>query len=308
MPAPNLAVQSSPPSSPGTTTKTVTARRKRKRKKRTQQHTHHGVYRNIVIPWISKTLAAPVEALKLRNQVYPALQRSEDPAAVVRATATSSFAGNEATLLRTAISLVLNTYFKRHYKTYFKSIFSSSAFKNQFLRSFGVSAFSSFTAAIFLYPLDTWRTRASVGLKTSFTLKDLYGGSATGPMISAIGSILYRTVFFLLWSASERAGQEQKNKKAQSATFTFAKLFILSSIAGLIVFPFDTARRLLMVKPGISLRRLVREEGSLRFLWGGVWQNFVRSLFEGLFLHGLERLLKIAQGQPDRRRHRGDSG
>lgn len=311
----------------------------------------------VLVPFLSKTIACPIEHVKLRNQLLVALK--ERHGRTVRATKANALSGNEANLLRLVAVQLLDRLCKRPYKQFFRTMFSDIRRRYNNLRStrqegvavegegreegdvwarrkggrgrrtrrrtrrdevgteatrkfwwhfaewFAVSASSSLTATLLLYPVDTFRTRAAVGLATNpLSFRQIYG-KGPGLVASVAGSIVYRTLFFLLYNWSRSNRREAKDGTAEgfhgnrdtyskegvaasilrffskAARWLLRNPFVLSSLAGVLVFPFDTVRRLKMLDPDLSIRDLTRRYGYSRVLWAGAWENFVRTAVEG---------------------------
>jgi len=249
---------------------------------------------------ISKTAVAPIERVKLLLQVQAA---SKQIAAdqqykgmvdcFVRIPREQGFLaywrGNLANVIRYFPTQALNFAFKDKYK----QIFLGGVDKNtQFWRFFAGNLASGgaagATSLCFVYPLDFARTRlgADVGKagKREFTglgdclvkifkadgITGLYRGFA----VSVQGIIIYRAAFFGLYDTA---------KGMTGKTNIFVSWMIaqcVTTVSGIISYPFDTVRRRLMMQSG-------RKGGEL--MYSGTldcWKKIAKNEGGGAFFKG----------------------
>jgi len=249
---------------------------------------------------ISKTAVAPIERVKLLLQVQAA---SKQIAAdqqykgmvdcFVRIPKEQGFLaywrGNLANVIRYFPTQALNFAFKDKYK----QVFLGGVDKNtQFWRFFAGNLASGgaagATSLCFVYPLDFARTRlgADVGKagKREFTglgdclvkifkadgITGLYRGFA----VSVQGIIIYRAAFFGLYDTA---------KGMTGKTNIFVSWMIaqcVTTVSGIISYPFDTVRRRLMMQSG-------RKGGEL--MYSGTldcWKKIAKNEGGGAFFKG----------------------
>ena len=115
------------------------------------------------------------------------------------------------------------------------------------------------TSLLFVYPLDFGRTRlaADVGAKKSreFTglfdcmkkiaISDGLKGLYRGFWLSTITIFFYRAIYFGIYDTGKEILFDDPKKTKFLESFVFAQLS--SSISGIIIYPFDTIRRRLMM-------------------------------------------------------------
>jgi len=249
---------------------------------------------------ISKTAVAPIERVKLLLQVQAA---SKQIAAdqqykgmvdcFVRIPKEQGFLaywrGNLANVIRYFPTQALNFAFKDKYK----QIFLGGVDKNtQFWRFFAGNLASGgaagATSLCFVYPLDFARTRlgADVGKsgKREFTglgdclvkifkadgITGLYRGFA----VSVQGIIIYRAAFFGLYDTA---------KGMTGKTNIFVSWMIaqcVTTVSGIISYPFDTVRRRLMMQSG-------RKGGELMYKGTlDCWKKIAKNEGGGAFFKG----------------------
>jgi len=249
---------------------------------------------------ISKTAVAPIERVKLLLQVQAA---SKQIAAdqqykgmvdcFVRIPKEQGFLaywrGNLANVIRYFPTQALNFAFKDKYK----QIFLGGVDKNtQFWRFFAGNLASGgaagATSLCFVYPLDFARTRlgADVGKagKREFTglgdclvkifKADGITGLYRGFSVSVQGIIIYRAAFFGLYDTA---------KGMTGKTNIFVSWMIaqcVTTVSGIISYPFDTVRRRLMMQSG-------RKGGEL--MYSGTldcWKKIAKNEGGGAFFKG----------------------
>jgi len=264
---------------------------------------------------ISKTAVAPIERVKLLLQVQAA---SKQIAAdqqykgmvdcFVRIPKEQGFAaywrGNLANVIRYFPTQALNFAFKDKYK----QIFLGGVDKNtQFWRFFAGNLASGgaagATSLCFVYPLDFARTRlgADVGKSGKREFKGLgdclvkifkadgITGLYRGFAVSVQGIIIYRAAFFGLYDTAK--GMTGKTNILVS--WMIAQC--VTTVSGIISYPFDTVRRRLMMQSGRKggevmytgtldcWKKIAKNEGSGAF-FKGAFSNVLRGTGGALVL------------------------
>jgi len=249
---------------------------------------------------ISKTAVAPIERVKLLLQVQAA---SKQIAAdqqykgmvdcFVRIPKEQGFAaywrGNLANVIRYFPTQALNFAFKDKYK----QIFLGGVDKNtQFWRFFAGNLASGgaagATSLCFVYPLDFARTRlgADVGKTGKREFKGLgdclvkifkadgITGLYRGFAVSVQGIIIYRAAFFGLYDTAK--GMTGKTNILVS--WMIAQC--VTTVSGIISYPFDTVRRRLMMQSG-------RKGGEVMYTGTlDCWKKIAKNEGGGAFFKG----------------------
>jgi len=264
---------------------------------------------------ISKTAVAPIERVKLLLQVQAA---SKQIAAdqqykgmvdcFVRIPKEQGFAaywrGNLANVIRYFPTQALNFAFKDKYK----QVFLGGVDKNtQFWRFFAGNLASGgaagATSLCFVYPLDFARTRlgADVGKSGKREFKGLgdclvkifkadgISGLYRGFAVSVQGIIIYRAAFFGLYDTAK--GMTGKTNILVS--WMIAQC--VTTVSGIISYPFDTVRRRLMMQSGRKggevmytgtldcWKKIAKNEGTNAF-FKGAFSNVLRGTGGALVL------------------------
>jgi len=249
---------------------------------------------------ISKTAVAPIERVKLLLQVQAA---SKQIAAdqqykgmvdcFVRIPKEQGFLaywrGNLANVIRYFPTQALNFAFKDKYKQLFLGgVDKNTQFWRFFAGNLASGGAAGATSLCFVYPLDFARTRlgADVGKtgKREFTglgdclvkifkadgITGLYRGFA----VSVQGIIIYRAAFFGLYDTA---------KGMTGKTNIFVSWMIaqcVTTVSGIISYPFDTVRRRLMMQSG-------RKGGELMYTGTlDCWKKIAKNEGGGAFFKG----------------------
>jgi len=252
---------------------------------------------------ISKTAVAPIERVKLllqvqatSKQIAKADQYKGMVDCFVRIPKEQGFAafwrGNLANVIRYFPTQALNFAFKDKYK----QVFLGGVDKNtQFWRFFAGNLASGgaagATSLCFVYPLDFARTRlaADVGkgsgnrefkgladCLTKIFKADGAGGLYRGFFVSVQGIIIYRAAFFGLYDTAK--GMTGKT----NLFISWAIAQCVTTVSGIISYPFDTVRRRLMMQSG-------RKGGDVMYkgtvdCWRKVYVNEgTNAFFKGAF-------------------------
>jgi len=264
---------------------------------------------------VSKTAVAPIERVKLLLQVQAVskqLSESQKYKGIVdcfvRIPKEQGFGafwrGNLANVIRYFPTQALNFAFKDKYKDMFLSGVDK---KTQFWRFFAGNLASGgaagATSLCFVYPLDFARTRLAAdvgkGDAREFTglgnclakvfksdgLKGLYQGFG----VSVQGIIIYRAAFFGLYDTA-------KGMTGKTNIFvSWAIAQCVTTVSGIVSYPFDTVRRRLMMQSGRKggdilytgtldcWRKIAAQEGGGAF-FKGAFSNVLRGTGGALVL------------------------
>jgi len=265
---------------------------------------------------ISKTAVAPIERVKLLLQVQAA---SKQIAAdqqykgmvdcFVRIPKEQGFTaywrGNFANVIRYFPTQALNFAFKDKYKQIFLGGVDK---KTQFWRFFAGNLASGgaagATSLCFVYPLDFARTRLGADVGKGAGQREFNGlgdclvkifkadgitGLYRGFAVSVQGIIIYRAAFFGLYDTA---------KGMTGKTNIFVSWMIaqcVTTVSGIISYPFDTVRRRLMMQSGRKggevmysgtldcWRKIAKNEGAGAF-FKGAFSNVLRGTGGALVL------------------------
>jgi len=262
---------------------------------------------------VSKTIVAPIERVKLLLQVQAVSKQLTEAQkykgiadCFIRIPKEQGFMafwrGNLANVIRYFPTQALNFAFKDKYK----QIFLAGVDKNKdFLKFFAGNLASGgaagATSLCFVYPLDFARTRLAAdvgkGDAREFTglgnclgkifkadgLKGLYRGFG----VSVQGIIIYRAAFFGLYDTA---------KGMIAPTNIFFSWMIaqcVTTVSGIVSYPFDTVRRRLMMQSGRKeilytgtldcWRKIAAQEGPAAFFKGAL-SNVIRGTGGALVL------------------------
>jgi solute carrier family 25 (adenine nucleotide translocator) protein 4/5/6/31 len=236
---------------------------------------------------VSKTIAAPIERVKLNLQNQDEMLKSgrlEKPyggivECFVRVSKEEGvgalWRGNMANVLRYFPTQALNFAFK----DYFKSLFGWKAEKDGYAKAFAGNIMSGGMAGAaslcVVYSLDYARTRlandnksAKKGGERQFNgLVDVYrktmatdgiAGLYRGFVISCVGIIVYRGLYFGLYDSIKpivlaMLPKDEKTGRPSDASTggaSFALAWLITTTAGLASYPIDTVRRRMMMTSG----------------------------------------------------------
>ncbi|KAJ2536240.1 ADP/ATP carrier protein [Coemansia sp. RSA 1935] len=258
---------------------------------------------------VPKTIDAPIERVKLLLQV----QASSDQIAVdkrykgimdafkripAEQGMGSFWRGNLSNVIRYFPTQALNFAFKDKYKAMFPAYNMKTDFWKFFGANMASGGLAGATSLMFVYPLDFARTRMAVDVGTgsqrqftglgqcisSIYKKDGMGGLYQGFGMSVAGIIVYRAVYFGGYDTLKQVVFGD-NKNPNFFAKWLAAQFV-TVVAGMIVYPFDTVRRRLMMQSGRAekqytgtfdcFRKLYAEAGMKTFFRGNLL-NIIRS-------------------------------
>ncbi|XP_012523085.1 ADP,ATP carrier protein-like [Monomorium pharaonis] len=258
---------------------------------------------------IAKTAVAPLERVKLllqvqhtSKQIRPELQYKGMIDAFVRIPQETGFfsfyRGNLANVVRYFPTQALNFAFKDKFKAFFLEGVPSEAFWRQFIGNLAAGGAAGATSLLFVYPLDLARTRlaADVGKGEGREFKgindcilkifksDGFLGLYRGFNVSVQGIIIYRATYFGFYDTMRGMLSDPKSTPLYM-NFIIAE--IVTTMAGIVSYPFDTVRRRMMMQSGrkkIDMMykntldcwiKITKNEGSTAF-FKGAFSNILR--------------------------------
>ncbi|XP_034255809.1 ADP,ATP carrier protein 1-like [Thrips palmi] len=277
---------------------------------------------------VSKTAVAPIERVKLLLQVQAAstqIAADKQYKGIVdcfvripkEQGALSFWRGNLANVIRYFPTQALNFAFKDIYK----QIFLGGVDKNtQFWRYFAGNLASGGAAGAsslcIVYPLDFARTRlaADIGkgpadrqfqgladcLKKTFKTDGL-SGMYRGFGVSVQGIIIYRAAYFGFFDTAKGM---LPNPKTTPFLVSWAIAQTVTTVAGIVSYPFDTVRRRMMMQAGRKKaevmytstldcwRKLYAQEGANAF-FKGAFSNVLRGTGGALVLVFYDEIKKL---------------
>lgn len=268
---------------------------------------------------ISKTAVAPIERVKLLLQVqHASKQIAKDQqykgmvdcfVRIPKEQGMLAFwRGNLANVIRYFPTQALNFAFKDKYKQIFLGGVDK---KTQFWRFFAGNLASGgaagATSLCFVYPLDFARTRLAADIGKSGADREFKGlgdclvkifkndglsGLYRGFGVSVQGIIIYRAAFFGLYDTAKGMLPDPKNTPL---VISWAIAQCVTTVSGIISYPFDTVRRRMMMQSGRKgadimytstidcWRKIAAQEGSGAF-FKGAFSNVLRGTGGALVL------------------------
>lgn len=265
---------------------------------------------------ISKTAVAPIERVKLLLQVQHVSKQIEESKrykgivdCFVRIPKeqgiTAFWRGNLANVIRYFPTQALNFAFKDKYKQIFLGgIDKKTQFGRWFLGNLASGGAAGATSLCFVYPLDFARTRlaADVGKAgnreftglgnclTKIFKTDGLLGLYRGFGVSVQGIIIYRAAYFGLFDSAKGMLPDPKNTPF---LISFAIAQCVTTVSGIVSYPFDTVRRRMMMQSGRSDKlykntldcwsKIAKNEGGKAF-FKGAFSNVLRGTGGALVL------------------------
>lgn len=266
---------------------------------------------------ISKTAVAPIERVKLLLQVqHVSKQIAVDQRykgivdAFVRIPKEQGFLafwrGNLANVIRYFPTQALNFAFKDKYKQVFLGgVDKNQQFMRYFLGNLASGGAAGATSLCFVYPLDFARTRLAAdvgkaGAEREFSglgncLSKIYKsdglvGLYRGFGVSVQGIIIYRAAYFGFFDTAKGMLPDPKNTPF---LVSWAIAQTVTTVAGIISYPFDTVRRRMMMQSGRSDKlykntidcwgKIYKTEGGNAF-FKGAFSNVLRGTGGALVL------------------------
>jgi len=266
---------------------------------------------------ISKTAVAPIERVKLLLQVQHASkqiavdQRYKGMVdCFVRIPKEQGFLafwrGNLANVIRYFPTQALNFAFKDKYKQVFLGgVDKHTQFMRYFLGNLASGGAAGATSLCFVYPLDFARTRLAADIGKAGAEREFSGlgnclskifksdglvGLYRGFGVSVQGIIIYRAAYFGFFDTAK--GMLPDPKKTPFVV-SWAIAQTVTTVAGIVSYPFDTVRRRMMMQSGRSDKmykntmdcwgKIYKTEGGNAF-FKGAFSNVLRGTGGALVL------------------------
>lgn len=254
---------------------------------------------------VSKTAVAPIERVKLLLQVqHISKQIAEDKRykgivdCFVRIPKeqgiTAFWRGNFANVIRYFPTQALNFAFKDKYKQVFLGgVDKHTQFWRYFMGNLASGGAAGATSLCFVYPLDFARTRlaADIGKAGQREFKGLgdclskifksdgIGGLYKGFSVSVQGIIIYRAAYFGFYDTARGMLPDPKNTPLY---ISWAIAQVVTTVAGIVSYPFDTVRRRMMMQSGRKATEVIYK--NTLHCWGTIAKTEGTSaFFKGAF-------------------------
>jgi len=230
---------------------------------------------------ISKTAVAPIERVKLLLQVqHISKQITEDQRykgmvdCFIRIPKEQGFLsywrGNFANVIRYFPTQALNFAFKDKYKQVFLGgVDKKTQFWRYFMGNLASGGAAGATSLCFVYPLDFARTRLAADVGKGANQREFTGlgnciakifktdgivGLYRGFGVSVQGIIIYRAAYFGFFDTAKGMLPDPKNTPF---LISWAIAQTVTTVAGIVSYPFDTVRRRMMMQSGRSKADIV---------------------------------------------------
>lgn len=259
---------------------------------------------------ISKTAVAPIERVKLLLQVqHASKQIAEDQRykgiidAFVRIPKeqglVSFWRGNLANVIRYFPTQALNFAFKDKFKQIFlNNVDKKTQFWRYFAGNLASGGAAGATSLCFVYPLDFARTRLAADIGKGPNERQFKGladcltkvfksdgliGLYRGFNVSVQGIIIYRAAYFGFFDTAKGMLPDPKNTPL---VISWMIAQTVTTISGIISYPFDTVRRRMMMQSGLAANermykntihcwvKIAQSEGSNAFFKGALSNVF----------------------------------
>ncbi|PNE09422.1 ADP,ATP carrier protein [Cryptotermes secundus] len=255
---------------------------------------------------ISKTAVAPIERVKLLLQVqHISKQITEDQRykgmidCFVRIPKEQGFLsywrGNLANVIRYFPTQALNFAFKDKYKQVFLGgVDKNTQFWRYFLGNLASGGAAGATSLCFVYPLDFARTRLAADVGKGANQREFTGlgnciakifkadgivGLYRGFGVSVQGIIIYRAAYFGFFDTAKGMLPDPKNTPF---LISWAIAQTVTTVAGIVSYPFDTVRRRMMMQSGRSKADIVYK--NTLHAWGVIYKvEGGAAFFKGAF-------------------------
>jgi len=277
---------------------------------------------------VSKTAVAPIERVKLLLQVQHASKQIEESKrykgiidAFVRIPKEQGliayWRGNLANVIRYFPTQALNFAFKDKYKQIFLGgVDKKTQFWRHFAGNLASGGAAGATSLCFVYPLDFARTRLGADVGKTGAERQFKGlgdclvkvfksdgliGLYRGFNVSVQGIIIYRAAYFGFFDTAKGMLPDPKNTPIY-ISWMIAQT--VTTVSGIISYPFDTVRRRMMMQSGLAKNELMykntihcwgkiaRTEGSSAFFKGAL-SNVFRGTGGALVLVFYDELKKL---------------
>jgi len=266
---------------------------------------------------VSKTAVAPIERVKLLLQVqYASKQIAEADRykgmvdCFRRIPQEQGFGafwrGNMANVIRYFPTQALNFAFKDKYKQVFLGgVDKNKQFWRYFMGNLASGGAAGATSLCFVYPLDFARTRLGADVGKSAAEREYSGlanclsktvksdgvvGLYRGFGVSVQGIIIYRAAYFGFFDTAKGMLPDPKNTPF---LISWAIAQTVTTVAGIVSYPFDTVRRRMMMQSGRAdkmykntidcWKKIAATEGSNAF-FKGAFSNVLRGTGGALVL------------------------
>jgi len=227
--------------------------------------------------------------------------------------------GNLANVIRYFPTQAFNFAFKDTFKKIFPTYNPKTEKFKLFLTNLASGGLAGAASLCIVYPLDFARTRLASDLgkggAREFTglvdcLRKVVGATGVSSLyqgfgVSVQGIIFYRGAYFGLYDTAKAtilSGDSVRNN-------IFAKWMVaqvVTALAGVISYPFDTVRRRMMLQAGKKAdavqytgtldcwRKIASQEGSKAF-FKGAWSNVIRGAGGALVLVGYDEVQRVLE-------------
>lgn len=255
---------------------------------------------------VSKTAVAPIERVKLLLQVqHASKQISVDKQykgmvdCFIRIPKEQGFVsfwrGNLANVIRYFPTQALNFAFKDKYKQVFLGgVDKKTQFWRYFLGNLASGGAAGATSLCFVYPLDFARTRLAADIGKTGGEREFNGlldclkktvksdgasGLYRGFGVSVQGIIIYRAAYFGFFDTAKGMLPDPKNTPF---LVSWAIAQTVTTVAGIVSYPFDTVRRRMMMQSGRAKSEIMYK--STMHCWGKIYKvEGGSAFFKGAF-------------------------
>lgn len=255
---------------------------------------------------ISKTAVAPIERVKLllqvqhiSKQISPDKQYKGMIDCFVRIPREQGFLsywrGNLANVIRYFPTQALNFAFKDKYKQVFLGgVDKHTQFWRYFLGNLASGGAAGATSLCFVYPLDFARTRLAADIGKTGAEREFSGlgnclvkifkhdgivGLYRGFGVSVQGIIIYRAAYFGFYDTARGMLPDPKNTPIY---ISWAIAQVVTTVAGIVSYPFDTVRRRMMMQSGRKKTEIVYK--STLHCWSTIAKTEgTNAFFKGAF-------------------------
>uniref|UniRef100_A0A023FHC1 ADP/ATP translocase n=1 Tax=Amblyomma cajennense TaxID=34607 RepID=A0A023FHC1_AMBCJ len=244
---------------------------------------------------ISKTAVAPIERVKLLLQVQHASKQITEAQrykgmvdCFVRIPKEQGFLsfwrGNLANVIRYFPTQALNFAFKDKYKQVFLGgVDKKTQFWRYFAGNLASGGAAGATSLCFVYPLDFARTRLAADIGKGAGQREFTGlgncltkifksdglvGLYRGFNVSVQGIIIYRAAYFGFFDTAKGMLPDPKNTPI---VISWLIAQTVTTVAGIMSYPFDTVRRRMMMQSGRAKADLMYK--NTLHCWGKIYRT-----------------------------------
>lgn len=280
---------------------------------------------------VSKTLAAPIELIKMRLQTMDSMLKAgsldrpytgigDVASRVAKEESIKAFwKGNWTNVVRYFPTQALNFAFKDKIKKMFGYDKKRDGYTKWFIGNLASGGLAGALSLLFVYSLDYARTRLTNdtknakkgGAKQFNGIVDVYkktyaadgiAGLYRGFVISCVGIVIYRGLYFGMYDSVKPM---MPSKYADNMAANFLLGWIITVGAGLASYPIDTIRRRMMMTSGEAVKykgsvdcaiQLYKSEGPKTF-FKGAGANILRGVAGAGVLTFYDRLQLVLFGK-----------